>query len=288
MGLNALVRCNCWKEGRIAPPPVPLDLIYEDQAGYLDLRLPYDGNEETYLAFDTWKATCCEHEEMDYASVRVSNWGGYRSFQQALAKAGWEHFSTLKAELPSANGGQMPPQAAAKALEELRYFREHADLGENTFLVNRETGEVIGKHIAAYDGVFTWSGKGRVNLGVDEHGFFIIDTSVEPPREVFRSLRFEQRLLESELTESHRGGAVEYIDLDSGQRCVYRAAVAGKEIPWPDGRTTNHHGQVRHEYPHLLHVERRRVTADDFAYILEPLTEIFQASVAIGNPVIWC
>ena len=38
MGLNALVRCNCWKEGRIAPPPVPLGLIYEDQAGYLDLR----------------------------------------------------------------------------------------------------------------------------------------------------------------------------------------------------------------------------------------------------------
>jgi hypothetical protein len=155
-------------------------------------------------------------------------------------------------------------------------------------LANSDTGEDIYEHIAAYDGVFMWSGKGKGDLGIDERGFFIVDRSAEPPREVFRSLRFEQRLLEPELTENHRGGAVEYTDLPSGKQVVFRAAVSGKEIPWPDGRMTNDRGQVRLEYPRFLHVERRKVTAAHFAYVLEPLTEIFEASVEIGNPITWC
>ena len=50
----------------------------------------------------------------------------------------------------------------------------------------------------------------------------------------------------------------------------------------------NDKGQIRHEYPRLMHLARRKITADRFVYILEPLTVIFEASVAVGNPVHWC
>lgn len=288
MGLDAFVRCNCWEEGRTTPPPVPVDFIYLDEEGYLSLNLPYRDNEEQHHAFDYWRARCCEHDNMEYVSVHVSNWGGYRSFQQALGKAGWEHFPTLRAELPNANGGQLLPASAARALQELRYFQERADLGSNTFLIDTETGEDLHEHIESYQGVFTWSGQAKVDLGVDERGFFIIATGTEPHHEEFRSVRFEQRLLEPELTESYRGGQVAYIDLNSGRRFVCKAAVSGKDIPWPDGRMQNDRGQVRRQYPRFLHVERRKIAADDFVYILEPLTQVFQAAVTVGNPVQWC
>jgi len=40
--------------------------------------------------------------------------------------------------------------------------------------------------------------------------------------------------------------------------------------------------------PLHMYVESRRATAEKYVYITEPLTEIFSASVEIGNPVHWC
>jgi hypothetical protein len=45
---------------------------------------------------------------------------------------------------------------------------------------------------------------------------------------------------------------------------------------------------VRWSYPAALHVEVRRSQATDFAYILDPLTRIFEAAVAVHRPVQWC
>ncbi|HET8631303.1 MAG TPA: hypothetical protein VFL91_28110 [Thermomicrobiales bacterium] len=285
MGLDAFVRCNCWKEGRTTPPPVPRELIYEDEEG-LELRLPFDGKEEMYFAFDRWMLSCCEHEDMSYARVRVSNWSGYRLFQQALERAGWEHFPTLEAELPNANGGQMSPGSAAKALAELRYFCDQADLGENTFLVDAETGEELRAYVASYAGMFAFAA--HYELGFDPNGFYVLDESVAPPKELFRSCRFEQRFLEPLPMDANYGGPVELIDLVMQERAVSPMAITGHEIPWPDGRMENDQGSVRNAYPRFLEVTRRRVTSADYDYILDPLTEIFEASVEIGNPVIWC
>jgi hypothetical protein len=36
-----------------------------------------------------------------------------------------------------------------------------------------------------------------------------------------------------------------------------------------------------------MHTEERKLSASDFRYILEPLAEIFKASIETGNPVRW-
>jgi hypothetical protein len=98
--------------------------------------LPYEGNEDKHAIFEQWMEQACAHLDMDYASERISHWAGYRLFQQALSRAGWQHYPTLRAELPESNGGLMSAQSAAKALHELHYFEEHADLGTNVSLIN--------------------------------------------------------------------------------------------------------------------------------------------------------
>jgi hypothetical protein len=109
--------------------------------GELTLDFPEWGHEEDFARFHEWLATgaVCEHPNMEYASVRISNWGGVHDFQAALEEAGWELFPTLHAYLPTANGGHLPASAAGAALEELQTFTERYT-SSVPVLVNVETG----------------------------------------------------------------------------------------------------------------------------------------------------
>lgn len=285
MGLDATVICNCYKQGRASPPPYP-ELIVLDEEGYLGLSVPYVENPAAYRLFWKWKETCCEHPRMEYGDEHISNWSGYRAFQEALKKAGWQHFPTLQAELPEGNGGVMSAALAAQALQELEYFQQQADLGSNTFLVETATGETLHEYIASYGGLFIYAGSIGLNFGFDQRGFFIV-TAHEPKKEVFRAMRFEQRLFEPELTRNGEKGRVAYTDLASEQQFICTVAIS-KNTPWPDGQKKNAEGKVHLDYPTLLHIETRKIGASEFAYILEPLTRIFLAAVETGNPVRWC
>jgi hypothetical protein len=266
MGLDAFVRCRCWQDGLVSEPPIPRALISEDSEGYLEPTIPFEGNEELYRAFDQWvESGACPHEDMEQVSVRVSNWSGYRAFQEALSKAGCEHFPVLCAELPNGNGGQMEPELARKALEELEYFRSAADLGPETRLVNGATGDTLAVHIEGYQGVFIWDGSTGHQAGVDPRGFFVRDLE-EPHRERFRAVRLAQRRVGEQ--------RVEFTDLDRGTTTTIR--LTGPVQLEPGGR-----------YPTELRVVTESVTAASFAYILEPLTTVFSAAVEIGNPVMW-
>jgi hypothetical protein len=285
MGLDASVSCTCYREGRAAPPPVPRELIVVDDDGWLELDLPYDGNEERFAQYDGWCSTACEHEDMSVARVRVSNWSGYRAFQQALGHAGWERFPILRAELPNANYGSTSATASALALDELAGFRERPDLGHDWFLVDGDTGEVLHRYIAAYDGKVLYGGAAGVDIGFDERGLFVI-TRTQPARELFRAMRVEQRLLDPDRETTVGPGPVEFIDLDSGRRLETTAALSGRQIPWRD-KMHNEEGKLRSSYPRHLQVERRTITAADFEFVLQPLEEVFRAAVATGNPVRW-
>lgn len=287
MGLDASVRCTCYEDGRTLPPPVPAELLAFDDEGWLQLDLPYEGNEEQFARFARWWSASCEHEDMRAARVHVSNWSGYRAFQQALGRAGWARFPTLKAELPEVNGGSTSAAAAALALEELAWFREHADLGHNWFLVDGETGETLHEYIAAYEGKFVLGGRSGMDVGIDPEGLFIVSRT-EPPRELFRALRLEQRLLDP-AREAAGGdpGPVELVDLDTGRRLECEMAVSGNQVPWPDGRMQDDEGRLRFSYPRRLQVERRAISPSTFDYVLQPLEEVFRAAVATGNPVHW-
>src|SRR5437762_2549274 len=112
MGLDALVRCNCWEQGRTTPPPFA-DHVRADEDDCLELDLPYDGHEAAHQQFEAWRATACTHPDMEYAGERISNWGGYHAFLSALEAADWLHFPTLHETLPTANGGITSPAEAA-------------------------------------------------------------------------------------------------------------------------------------------------------------------------------
>lgn len=275
MGLDASVMCNCYKQGKTSPCPFP-ENFQIDAEGFPALNLPYESHQSESDTFDQWLATCCEHAYMEHTALYISNWKGYRSFKEALEQVGWSHFPTLRRYLPENNQGLVPAEASASALKELDIFREQGNAVRKTFLINSETDEAIGTSTAAYGGKFGWNGRTGMNIGFDERGFFIQD-AWEFNREIFRAMRFEQRIVEPETLDRPR--QFEYIDLESqrGFLCSTPVRVFVEDTD----------GQLHQQYPRLMHVEQRVVGTDYYAYILEPLTKIFQASVETGNPVRW-
>jgi hypothetical protein len=290
-------------------------LIEADDEGYLSLTLPYQGHTDLHNLFYEWTQTACSHPDMHYAWEWISNWAGYRLFQQALERVGWQHFPVLHEILPNSNGGAVPVAMVALALPELDFFVQ-ADLGTGVVLVNTDTGAVLHSYVEAYAGEFLWEGGvGGLVGGFDARGFYIRPAQQPPaqpfeqnlahalsgtdpakaseakagylgtpaPQNRFRAMRVEQRVL----AETPRAEQVEYINRDTGQRFIWSTAISGQAIPWPDGRMQDDEGRFRFEHPRYLHVEERPHTAADFAYILDPLRRIFTASLEVGNPVYW-
>lgn len=243
---------------------------YDGEHYFLDV--PEKEDESYWIEqFYLWMESCCEHPDMEAATERISNWGGYRKFQQALARAGWEHFPTLYEELPDYNQGQTSPEQAKKALDELRYFQEEADLGTITLLVDSETNKAIYSYIEAYGGSFLWDPQEKITFGIDEHDFFIrgfsgTSLSTSQCEELFRSMRFEQKVDKPVNGKRH----VVFRDLETGKRFI-----------------CGHFVDYNNRAPQFLHIEKRKATASDYDYILEPLTTVFQAAVETGNPVNW-
>jgi hypothetical protein len=262
VGLDAAVHCRCWQDGLVTPPPGLAGSIGFDDEGWLGV-LPEHSDEE-WWAVEQWLADACPHRNMRQASERVSNWSGVRQFQTAMSDLGWEHFPTLKAELPGVNGGMMPAAAATRVLGELEHFERHATseggLSDDVVLCDEADGAVVLEYVAAYDGV-TLLGP-RYRAGVDPDGFFVRDPGTDPPETLFRAMRFRQRMLGDRRLELSDGATV---------RVVEMPAV----------------GRSRDRVPESFRVESRPRTAADFVYILEPLRELCRASVETGNPVVW-
>jgi hypothetical protein len=244
MGLDAFVRCRCWEDGGYQPPPIPVSV---DEDGILSATEPC-GDEE-WRAVDAWKATACPHEDMEAASEHISNWGGYRAFQSALETAGWQHFPTLKAELPNANGGQMPAEASTRAFAELIYFTEHADVGTETVLLDEDTGTEVTAYIAAYHGETYFYLDWRAGVSPDG---FVVRKDGQP---VFQSMRFEQ---------------------------------IGDDLVDGDQRVKWFMKEPLGEGAKRFHVVTRPITTDHFGYVVEPLKILCRASIETGNPVVWC
>lgn len=184
----------------------------------------------------------------------------------------------------------MSSLSAAEALRELAALESASAKVASFYLTDADTGEELYEYIEAYGGIFVWSGTSGINIGVDPNGLFIVDPS-EPPRELFRAMLVEQRLLEPELTERHSGGRVEFRNVETGEAFTCTTAVSGNPIAWPDGRMQDDKGRIRCAYPRRLAVRSRLVgLAEDSssAYVIGALTRIFRASVETNNPVRWC
>jgi len=284
VGLDATVMCRCFEAGLTTEPPFPREWLHVDSENYLSLRPEHDTQDQWARLYE-WAQTCCEHEGMNLASEHISNLAGFELFREALEKLGWEHFPVLARELSNEHGSSTPSDAASLALLELDTFCGQATVGRNAVLVDTKTGYVIFEHIAAYDGVFLLGGRSGVDAGIGAAEFFIRNR--ETRADLFRATRVKQALLDPVNEGQAYEGRTQFRDLDTGNTYQASVAVSGREIPWPDGRLLNNEGRARTEYPQEFHVEVRDVSPDEFAYIVEPLSKVFRASVATGNPVRW-
>lgn len=266
MGLDAEVSCTCYQQGW-AISPFPEHTRVDDE-GELVLDLPRRGHEDEHALFEEWlyNGSLCEHPEMVFCRVRISNWGGYRSFQSALEETGWEHFPTLHAYLPENNGGHLPAHAAGTALEELETFRR-IYAGTIPVLVNVETGELVNPLGYSIMGGRTPAGFPYV-VGIDRDGIYVAE-GADQPHVLFRSSLFEQHLTPGQEDISPAPWLVTYRDVATGEECRCPLPLVA-----PIGSIT-------------LQVKQRGQTAARFTYILDPLEQILQASVLTGNPVRW-
>jgi hypothetical protein len=113
-------------------------------------------------------------------------------------------------------------------------------------------------------------------IGVDPSGVFVLDTSAEPPREVFRSLRCSQEVIG--VTLDGTGRLVRLTDTSTS-----RSVTVPLSSPIFD---TGDHGAA--QYPRRLQVAAVPWTGLDFADVVGALDEVLRAAVETGNPVSWC
>ncbi len=285
MGLDAYVHCNCYSLGKTKAFPLQhlADYIRVSDDGDLYLDVADKDSQDT---FQEWKQTACEHSGMMYLWERISNWSGYRYFQQALDDIGWENFPTLQEQLPEANAGQTTSFNATLILNELSRFRELMADHELPFLIDTHTGEVVYNYVEAYQGVFQWSK--YYWLGVDHKGFFIASSPDKERRKtngglinesdmVFRSMRFEQRFLGEQSGDIKR--EVQYYDADTENHFICDVALVDLSATKDD--------RLDITQPRILHVEMRAVSASSYDYILNAIEAVCKASIRTGNPIIW-
>ncbi len=77
-----------------------------------------------------------------------------------------------------------------------------------------------------------------------------------------------------------------WTNLDSGESFETEWDLSIRS-PWPDGKWQNEAGKSNIRLVETARWRKRPMTPLDLDYISAPLTRLFEASVAIGNPVIW-
>ncbi|GIM91053.1 hypothetical protein [Paractinoplanes toevensis] len=252
MGLAAYVHCGCWAGGLAGPPPAgPIGFGADGRLGLLE---PWTAEtEEAHFAVEDWLQNGCAHERMQLISEYLGSGAGH--LRRALLEAGGANFPALLAYLPTrTHDGCIPAGEVPRVLAELDLFEKEARLPDEAVLVDEASGTVLFSR--GFD-------VGRYFIGVDEDGFFVRDTRVDPPVELFRATRFEQQALPGDELELSGDG---------------RTVRLSSRKPFADFLPTT---------PRRLVAEVRSRTGADFAHLLGMLRRLGAASVTTGSPVTW-
>jgi hypothetical protein len=274
VGITASVMCRCFQEGRTTPCPFPDQFVADPQA-MPSLEWPHEPDEdeaaEAYEALQLWLATCCPHRNLTYAQEFIASWKGFQAFSDALEEIGAERFPHLMAQLPDGDEGVTSPEVAALMLAELDDFARAQSAVRHAVLIDDERGEVIsmGSHILS--GALAVDAMTGLDVGFNAQGFFVRDRW-EMNRLLFQSMHLEQRLLHPESSQ------VEYVDLANGRSFVCNTPF-GPIMTGEDGLPRMAFLRMR--------VDLQPSSESRFAYLIEPLRRVLQASVEMNHPVRW-
>jgi hypothetical protein len=275
VGLDAFVPCSCHEEGRASPPPFPI--VWDEETGSFEPLLDALPGAAEYASLDQWADAACEHPGMRLADERISNWAGYRTFQGALARLGWNNFPALERELPNSNQGHTPPAASQECLRELQVFASLLPRLEVTVLEDAASGAALREYVPAYGGAFLFTKDWTI--GFDTRGFFV--RAYGAAEDNFRAMQFEQVPLRGD------GGlpiGALYRNLITGAQAIGPLIASGRGVPLSgEGRDGG-----RSYHPQVLRVSQRPASAEQYGSVVRSLEIVFRASVKTGNPVYWC
>jgi hypothetical protein len=286
MSIYATIRCRCFEQGLVMPPPYELD-VYADAGGYPALGLPQNQHTRAaFVEFNEWLHAACEHPDMHYLNLCLASGAGYMNFLVALDDFGWHNLPTLRDTLPWPQQDFRPtkPNAARKALRELQHFRDNADFGLNSFVVDSDSGSVIDEYQPDSHGVLHTmqvDGRNHTRIAFNARGIYVIQkpNGAQRGRVVFQAKRLEQRLLEPTTTTLEHEHLVEYTNLNSGRKFVCATPIS--KAVWGDD------AKIHLTYPRYLHVEQRHRNGLYFDYVIEPLIDVLRTAVEVGNPILW-
>jgi hypothetical protein len=142
MGIStAIVRCNCFAEGKSSDPPVPHELISADRlTGSLSLRLPHEGHELEWRAFHRWRESSCVHSDGEYL---VCENFSTRAIEGLVDFVGEQMFPNLSKCLPKdISGGVIPVSECSRLMVELQQLRAWGHLWTEV-LLQSESGRVF-------------------------------------------------------------------------------------------------------------------------------------------------
>ena len=258
MGLDAAVSCTCWRDGRTTSPPVPVYFNWD--SGYLDVV-----DTDDYRAFSDWRASACEHEEMELAAERIGNWSGARRLESVVVAAGRSRFPILFSSLVQVgNGGVVEAELCADVVRELDELSD--TLLPAVQLIDGETGSVL-------ETIFEWEMWFR-----SERIRWIDGSELDGMDAPVRIRRRDEILFEAyEFSQDTVGSDCRLIRLDNRCSGPGELTVSAPFRRLPDG-----------PIPHRVSLQRKDVRVGDQLYSLVSLRTIFAAAVEVGYPVSWC
>jgi hypothetical protein len=221
MGLGALVRCNCWEEGRTSEPPVPREWVCVDEHDRLYIGYGRCSEEEEEQ-FEEWMQTACEHPWMCSARENIAAYHWCTRFREVLKRAGQGRFDLLSDAIGGISGDLTDPGTAGQALAELDEFRSLERPLQEPSLVDAATGERIGDGLNILTRLFVVA-PCNLATGFVKGKFVVRETRSR--KILFRSRRFRQKTSR----RGHRAG-VELVDVATGTRLNF-------PVPWGRKRT---------------------------------------------------
>ncbi|GAA4373364.1 hypothetical protein [Hymenobacter koreensis] len=276
MGYAAIVKCNCYREGKTIPAPHQ-EYLRVDETGWVyldvdDLNLPKTIRDAWFLEFDQWEHAACAHENMEYTYAHLQNSSGMGSFQRFLAEIDAPlRYPLLATYLPNSEAESFPAAYATAGLAEVHRLRLEPTQETNVRLIEEKSGKLIAETCSQEVAVFRFTPRGP-HYALHADGFFLFEDSRRrffAPRSnvVFKSMHFVQIQLTS--------GACLLTDIATD-----RAYLAPDTLMLPGDETPAGTLSFRVDVAPVL-------ATTQHAYILNALERVLQASVETSNPVLW-
>lgn len=287
---------------------MPRNQLKTDERGTVVPVHDDDDNVEMWYDFMNWKESACVHPNMELAGEPIGNimtiaW--LRSVASGLPADRFGNLAQIMAGLSGLMDSYQPAADVRRAAPELDALLREDHLGSTRIIcagsdwvvdneVDRGGIDYGSFHSLDYVAGYNAPWPDLVELGIEGYEF-VVRTRAKRPGELLRARILEQEWDEGNV-ETHRHGRpthaslVTFTNRETGESIRVRSfgissAAAGDDA---DGHGEPPDSEQRRRYPSFLFISERKLMVAECWWPLATLKRVFDASVASGNPVVWC